>query len=110
MLYEIVPERSVRVNALGMLGYAQQAGLSTAIAAEIRSRFALQERGHGPYNLTHNYSLCLTDESVTGLPAGMSLSAAGVLGGKPTGFGTFTGRFTVADGSSPRQTVGREGI
>src|ERR1019366_1426582 len=45
--------------------------------------------------------------SASGLPAGMSLSAAGVLGGTPSVVGTFSVTITLRDSSTPQQTVSR---
>jgi len=43
--------------------------------------------------------------SVTGLPPGMSMNAAGLLTGTPSLAGTYSPTFTLADSSSPQQTV-----
>jgi len=43
--------------------------------------------------------------SATGLPPGLILSAAGVLGGTPTSSGTFSVTVTATDTSTPKQTA-----
>jgi hypothetical protein len=42
--------------------------------------------------------------SATGLPAGLTLTAAGVISGTPTAWGTFTGTLTAANGVLPNAT------